>query len=197
MMQRRIGTRAPLILLIAVAALAAGCGGPTVGKQLAGVGNFGKVQRRDDPHALFYRGNQPTERGIETLKRAGVKTVINLRDDFDPREERWVRDAGMDYVLIKTSCRDIQPLQIATFLGKMRSLQKDEGKWPVFVHCKYGRDRTGLYVAVWRIVEEGWDREAAIDEMISYGHSPGNPMACPALVPYLRRFDASQFRAAR
>ena len=173
---------------------APGCRAPTAGKELAGVGNFGEVRHREHPRSFFYRGNQPTERGIATLRAMGVKTVVNLRDDFDPREALWVRDAGMEYLLITTDCRDIRPRQIATFMARMREYREDPSAWPVFVHCHHGRDRTGLYVAVWRIVEEGWDRQAALDELVRYGHSPNNPLICPHVVPYLRQFDPDAFR---
>lgn len=182
------------LLLILIAAALMGCSAPTAGRELNGVGNVGKVQRRDEPASFFFRGNQPSEEGIATLKQMGVKTVINLRDNFDPREEQWARDAGMEYLLIKTSCREIKPLQIAAFMSKMREYQKGGNRWPVFIHCFYGRDRTGLYVAIHRIVDEGWDREAAIDELLSYGHRPKQPFGCPAIVPYLREFDPAQFR---
>jgi protein tyrosine phosphatase (PTP) superfamily phosphohydrolase (DUF442 family) len=185
---------AVVLVFLLLTAFSAGCGSTTVGKQLPGVGNFGKVERRDDATSFFYRGNQPTKQGIATLRRMGVKAVVNLRNDFDPREEGWVRNAGMQYLLIKTSCRDIQPLQIATFMGKMREYQNDQEKWPVFVHCRFGKDRTGLYVAVWRIAEEGWGREAAIDELTGYGHQPKLPFGCTHIVPYLRRFDPAPFR---
>lgn len=185
----------PAVTLIAAAALAAGCAAPSRGRQVGGIENFAKVQRRDDAQSYFYRGTRPTQRGIETLKRMGVKTVIDLSEDFDPREQQWARDAGMEYLLIKSDCKDIQPLQIATFLGKMRQFQREPNRWPVYVHDRHGRDSAGLYVAVWRIVEEGWGREAAIEELLNYGHRPDDRFGCPAIVPYLRRLDPSRFRS--
>ena len=174
-------------------AVAAGCRAPTAGTRAAGVGNFGKVQRHGDAQSFFYRGDQPTEQGIATLKALGVKTVVNLRNDFDPREALWVRDAGMEYLLITTDCREIRPRQIATFMAAMREYRKDPDRWPVFVHCRHGRDRTGLYVAIWRVVEEGWDRRKAMGELVRYGHSPDNLLVCPHVAPYLRQFDPAQF----
>ena len=190
---RRYVRRVTACVVLAFA-MVGGCRAATAGTDLAGVGNFGKVQRRDDPHSFFYRGDQPTERGIATLKALGVKTVINLRDDYDAREALWVRDAGMEYLLITSNCRDIRPRQIATFMARMREYQKDPARRPVFVHCRHGRDRTGLNVAVWRMVEEGWDRGAAMGELVNYGHSPDNPLVCPHVAPYLRRFDPAHFR---
>ena len=36
--------------------------------------------------------------------------------------------------------------------------------WPVFVHCQRGADRTGVIVAVYRILRDQWTAEQAIDE---------------------------------
>jgi protein-tyrosine phosphatase len=40
---------------------------------------------------------------------------------------------------------------------------------PVFVHCQAGKDRTGLVVAVYRILVDGWDVEEAIAERKRFG----------------------------
>jgi len=40
---------------------------------------------------------------------------------------------------------------------------------PVLVHCRHGSDRTGIMVAVYRIVVEGWSKAEATDGMINGG----------------------------
>jgi hypothetical protein len=40
---------------------------------------------------------------------------------------------------------------------------------PVFVHCQAGKDRTGLVVAVYRILVDGWSVEDAIAERKMFG----------------------------
>ena len=47
----------------------------------------------------LYRGGQPTEKGFQSLKGKGVKTVINLRAE-DNSEERIVEKLGMKYIRI-------------------------------------------------------------------------------------------------
>ena len=39
---------------------------------------------------------------------------------------------------------------------------------PVYVHCRYGENRTGVMVAAYRMVVEGVSEEAAIEEMRRY-----------------------------
>lgn len=39
----------------------------------------------------------------------------------------------------------------------------------VFVHCRWGVDRTGMAVAAYRILTEAWDYDKAVDEMLAHG----------------------------
>jgi protein-tyrosine phosphatase len=39
---------------------------------------------------------------------------------------------------------------------------------PVFVHCRRGRDRTGVVVAAWRMSREAWSLEQAYEEAKRY-----------------------------
>src|SRR5262249_6741423 len=47
----------------------------------------------------LYRGGQPDKKGVELLKKQGVKTIINLRMENND-EESTVKQLGMNYVLI-------------------------------------------------------------------------------------------------
>jgi protein tyrosine/serine phosphatase len=39
----------------------------------------------------------------------------------------------------------------------------------VFVHCKQGKDRTGMVVACYRIAADGWENRKALSEAKSLG----------------------------
>ena len=80
-------------MLLALATVAGG-GCASVGRNVPGIRNYAKVEDG------LYRGGQPSREGIENLKRQGFRTIINLRDDFNPRERGWVEAVGMNYVLI-------------------------------------------------------------------------------------------------
>ena len=59
-----------------------------------------------------------------------------------------------------------------------RRVAPDPNRWPVYVHCAAGKDRTGYAVATYRIVEQGWDADSAIEEMFDFRYNPiwfGNP----------------------
>ena len=40
---------------------------------------------------------------------------------------------------------------------------------PVLVHCRHGADRTGLIIAIYRILYQNWTVDEAKDELINGG----------------------------
>ena len=173
--------RLPFTLLTFIVAGAAGSGCQTVGKPITGVENFAMVEDG------LYRGGQPSYDGIQQLKSNGVRTVIDLRHDRNPAERMWVEEAGMAYVNIRTDPGLVEPAKISRFLKEV-----DEAQRPIFVHCRRGRDRTGLQIAVYRMVEQDWPREAALKELYAHGHQW---LAFPGIARYVRTFDPQQFES--
>ena len=45
----------------------------------------------------------------------------------------------------------------------------DPSLQPVYVHCTEGVDRTGLIIALYRVIEQGWAPKDAHDEMMAHG----------------------------
>lgn len=126
--------------------------------------NFGKV----DDH--YYRGSQPSEVQMEELKRLGVKTIIDLRKDKVAAAEDWASRAGLQYFNITMKPgKAATDEQTAYFL----SLVNDPKNWPVYVHCKGGRHRTGALTAVYRITHDGWTAAQAWEEMKVYDFNDG------------------------
>ena len=167
-------------VLLPLTLAAAGC--QTVGKPITGVANFAAV---DDG---LYRGGQPSFDGVRQLKERGVRTVIDLRDDRNPSERMWVEEAGMAYVNIGTNANRIEPAKIATFLKEV-----DEAQKPIYVHCFHGRDRTGLNLAVYRMVVQDWPREAALKELYAHGY---HWAVFPGIARFVRTFDPARFKQA-
>jgi protein tyrosine/serine phosphatase len=122
-----------------------------------GVPNFHKVSED------LYRGGQPTAEGIEQLKEMGIKTIVNLRAFHSDRDEIGQTDIGYEH--IGSEPWNVDSNEAKQFL----SIVTDQTKTPVFVHCKYGADRTGFMCAAYRIAVCGWDKQAAIDEMVNGG----------------------------
>jgi len=124
-----------------------------------GIRNFGKVNDE------FYRGSQPNQTQVAALKAMGVKTIIDLRRDNVPEERQWASEAGLNYfnLPLKSNQRANQE-QTEYFLR----LVNDPANFPVYVHCKGGRHRTGALTAIYRITRDGWTAEQAWEEMKKY-----------------------------
>jgi tyrosine-protein phosphatase SIW14 len=148
---------------------------------IPGLVNFGKVTDR------LWRGSQPDRLDPDSFRRleqAGVKTVINLRHDHD--DYPLLAGTGMQYLWLPMRAWDPETEEIVLFLSTVRRLLADPSRWPVYVHCAEGRDRTGYAIASYRMIEENWEADDAILEMFDYRFNTvwfGNP-------GFLRRLKA-------
>ena len=149
--------------------------------KLPGLPNGGRINQ-----ALF-RGAQPRSAGFEQLKKLGVTTIVDLRGE-DPGTREWERRQaealGMRFVSIPVSgWSPPNNEQVAEFL----TLFHEAGKEKVFVHCRFGDDRTGVFVATYRMALEGWPAEQAMNEMYFFGF---NGFWHPAMKTFIRDFPA-------
>ncbi len=114
----------------------------------------------------LYRGAQPDEAGMARLKELGIKTVVNLRFVHSDRNE--IGDIELDYEHIPVD--PFKPTQ--EHLLRFLQVATDPNRAPVFVHCKRGIDRTGMAVAVYRMIVCGWTKQQALHEMMKgpYGY---------------------------
>jgi protein tyrosine/serine phosphatase len=132
---------------------------------------------------LLYRGAQPTREGFLELRKLGVKSVISLRafhaDDIPI-------DADLAYERISFKAWHPEDEDVVRFL----KLVSDPARAPVFVHCQWGSDRTGMMIAIERVALEGWTKEAAIEEMTQGGF--GFHPEWQNLVEYVRKLDVER-----
>ena len=149
--------------------------------QIAGVHNGGKITDS------LYRGAQPKETGLSELKLLGVTTIVDLRGE-DQEKVTWERNRaeslGMRFVPIPVSgWSPPTDEQVVQFL----SLFRGEPGQKVFVHCRFGDDRTGVFVATYRMTFEKWSAEQAVKEMYFFGF---NGFWHPAMKSFIRDFPA-------
>jgi tyrosine-protein phosphatase SIW14 len=144
-------------------------------KTIVGLGNFAEVTPK------LYRGGQPQEPGFQALKKMGVDIVVDLRLSAADRERKEVNKLGMQFLPIPWHCDFPKDQVFARFLTVLRD---NPGK-KVFVHCRYGDDRTGMVIAAYRMAIEGWSAEEAQKEMQEFGF---HRVVCPALVRYEKSF---------
>jgi protein-tyrosine phosphatase len=73
--------------------------------------------------------------------------------------------------------------QIAQFLSIFRDNPQDK----VFVHCRYGEDRTGVFIATYRMTFEKLPADQALKEMYYFGF---NGFWHPSMAVFVRDFPA-------
>lgn len=139
----------------------------------------------------LYRGAQPRRGGLKKLSELGVKTVINLRGAGEDKSSEQIEAeaAGLRYFSIPMSNLG-RPTdeQVARALAIIDAQEN----WPVFVHCRRGADRTGVIIAVYRILRDQWTDEQAINEAKRFGMASIQFRKKGYISDYHKRRDARQ-----
>lgn len=143
-----------------------------------GIENFSKVSNS------LYRGAQPTEAGYETLRRLGIRSIVTLRlidHDSDDLQNAGFQTYHISFKHVHPETEDVL---------KFLTIVTDPKNQPVFVHCREGEDRTGMMVAVYRMVIQDWPKKKAIREMKQMGFNPWNK----PIERYLRKMNIEKIR---
>lgn len=146
---------------------------------IEGIHNAGKI------NDVLFRGAQPQESGLAELKKLGITTIVDLRGE-DREKFEWERkeaeSRGMRFVHLSVSgWAPPSNEQVAQFLALFR----DDPRQKVFVHCRFGDDRTGVFVATYRMAVDKWSPEKAMDEMYFFGF---NGFWHPAMKKFIQEF---------
>jgi len=142
---------------------------------VVGVGNFAEVT----PH--LYRGGQPKQEGLEALAKMGINTLIDVRLTGADKEREHAKRLGIELIPLPWHCLFPKDGPFAEFLAYLREHPDKK----VFVHCRYGDDRTGMMIAAYRMAVEGWSAEEARKEMNEFGF---HKVVCASLVGYEKSF---------
>lgn len=112
----------------------------------------------------LYRSAQPDETGMANAKKMGIKTVLSLRSSN--KDPSLSAGTGLTLRRVPLATWDISDEEIIAALSIIHSSPK-----PVLVHCLHGADRTGLIIAMYRMVFQDWSKEKAKDELLhgNYG----------------------------
>ncbi len=151
--------------------------------------NFQKV---DD---YLWRGAKPTIQQLQELKKQGVATVISFRTGFQGNEfdeAQVVKNFGMNFVHLPFISWNNPPKEfVDRFFDTMNKARTSNQK--VFIHCTHGKDRTGVFSAMYKL-KYGLDNiDNCISEMFRFGHDAReNPNLIPFLQDYANNLTRSK-----
>jgi tyrosine-protein phosphatase OCA1 len=119
----------------------------------AGVPNFGKLNDH------IWRSGQPTRAGYSLLVSQGLKTVVNLREEF-PQDKDLIPQ-GVQYIYIPIKDEHAPTEEQAR---QFMNAASNPANWPLLVHCHAGEGRAGTMAALVRCTLDKWDDSAVMKE---------------------------------
>ena len=153
--------------------------------------NFHKVDE------TLMRGAKPTEAQLKELKSNGIDTIISFCTNYNPQnpklrtipeEANWAKKLGMKFHWIpERSNRNPSPDDVNKFFKIIDNARARGEK--VFIHCRHGADRTGLFSAIYRLKNQNVKLSDVIKELMKYGHDANNN---PNIIPFIIDFKENQ-----
>jgi protein tyrosine/serine phosphatase len=180
--------RAIFILALLLITLLFGCATPTLMSadiatqepHPSPINNFQIV----DADGVYRSGQPKGEADWNYLKNIGITTVIKLNkysSDVDEAEEfRMAKERNIKVIPIYMQPEDfphnlwigVKP-DSKDLMQAVKALEENRGNGKkVLVHCSHGKDRTGLVVAIYSVINKNYCKCAAYEEMKQYGTSP-------------------------
>lgn len=118
----------------------------------------------------FATGGQPTDRAFAKIAASGFHSVLSLRASGEgldlKRERELVEKTGLRYFNIPVVSSAPQAAQAVEFIR----LVKEKSNHPMLVNCA-SANRVGAFMMIYRVLEQGWSEEKALEEAIKIGLS--------------------------
>ncbi|MDR2425101.1 MAG: tyrosine-protein phosphatase [Prevotellaceae bacterium] len=133
-----------------------------------------------------YRSEQPDAEHFVALEKYGIREILNLRYWHSDEAKMWQTSIKARHVRMKAHDADHRAIVKALKIIANR-------KGAILIHCHHGSDRTGLIVAMYRLVFQNWSKKDAINEMLS--DKFGFHKIYKNLVRYIELADIEQIKA--
>jgi len=110
----------------------------------------------------IFRSEQPDKLDFANLEKFGITEVLNLRRWHSDEKEAKKTNLILLHVPMRAEkIKDVDVIQA------LKIIKNRKGN--ILIHCKHGSDRTGLIIAMYRIVFQNYTKEQAIKEMTEGG----------------------------
>ena len=132
----------------------------------------------------FATGGQPTDMAYSKLAANGFRAVLNLRTASEgvdlAREQELIEKAGLRYVSVPVVTSALEAKMVDDFIKAVKAKENQ----PMLIHCG-SANRVGAFWMIYRVVEQGWSEEKALEEATSIG------LTNPALKKFAQDYIAS------
>jgi len=165
--------------LVALLAASAPVENPPRQSELPTSGRFDPTAKVNVPVILCIddkpaAGGQPSGDAYAKAAANGFRSVLTLRsakDGVDTLRERFlVENTRMRYFNIPTANSLPNSKQVDEFL----QIAKDPANHPMLINCAFA-ERVAAYMMIFRIREEGWTEDKALEEAVRLG-LPRDPL---------------------
>jgi tyrosine-protein phosphatase SIW14 len=131
---------------------------------------------------VLYRSGQMTHAGLARITREyGIRTIISLRDETAPGkpapdldEEKFCAKEEINFLRLPPQHWEGPtpgaPAPVDENVSKFREVLADPANYPVLIHCFAGVHRSGAYCAIYRMEQEHWTNQRAMQEMRDVGY---------------------------
>ncbi len=141
----------------------------------------------------LYRGGKPNYNQLMSLKEIGINTIIDFttgygKNENTPTENEMAIKLGINHINLPfPSFENPSPEYLDRFFKTVTYARQNNEK--IFIHCSHGKDRTGLFAAMYKLVYGLDTLDNCISEMLAIGH---DNIENPNLIPFLKAFDKEQ-----
>lgn len=134
----------------------------------------------------IFRSEQPDSLEFVQLYNYGIRSILNLRDHHTDRE--GAKSVPLTLYDVAMNAKAFTDEEIVKALKVL-----DKSPKPVLVHCKQGSDRTGVVLAMYRIIFQGWTKAQALDELEHGGNDFHEKYA--NIPEYIRNVNIGKIKA--
>jgi tyrosine-protein phosphatase SIW14 len=134
----------------------------------------------------LYRSSQPSAGQMHRLEEYGIRTVLNLRQWHSDRDEAQGTSLILYHVPVNTAA--FRETEIEAALRILHRAVK-----PALVHCWHGSDRTGLIIALYRLVFDRVTKADALAELRNPAHGH-HEQFYPDIARYIETIDVDALR---
>lgn len=113
-----------------------------------------------------YRSEMPVSDDVVSMTAQNIKTIINLQYKNQDKDAK-IFDNNTTLISEPILTWQVRPIQIARALY---AIEQGKTQGGVLVHCYHGADRTGIVIAMYRVIYQGWNIEMARHEMKRGGY---------------------------